>query len=892
MVMAKILTKKSTLIFSALLLLESSGLCLDNSASKNILDNGLTVIIKEEHAHPVVSIVATVDAGLSSEGEYAGTGISHFIEHTIFKGTSRRKPGDIEEEVKSFGGTINAWTGLDSATFAITVPSEYAGEALELMEDVVFHPAFNPSEVEKERQVILKEIKLNNDDPSRRVMKQLWETSYLEHPYRIPIIGYRELFEGLSRDDLATYHFLRYTPGNTVLAVVGDIDEAEVFSRIKTIFEKNKRKRASNVSVPEELPQNSTRILHGRAQINLGYLAMGYHTVALSDGALYALDVLGIILGDWNGSRLNRKIVKEGRLLYDINAFNYTPKYPGLFIVYGIGDREKLETAKEAMLDEIKKIAQDGAEKKELEAAKNIVISRYIDLLETTGGLAKTIAQGEFLAGDPLFFEKYVENVKKVDDDAVKLAARKYLTENNLTVSYLLPETPAEMSRAGTGTNAGADSSLKSVVSGQNPPPKRGQNLSSPAKRVVLANGIRLIMKENSRVPKASLVCVFLGGLRAETKKNNGISNLTSAMLLKGTKKRSEGQIQAFLESRGGGISHFSGNNSFGISMEFLSDDAPAAMEVLSDILTDSVFTEEEIGKEKEKIYAAIKAEDDNVYGAGFVKLRKAVFENYPYGLRVLGEPESVGKITRKDIQDFYRQFGVSNNMVISVVGDFKAQDLQREIEKYLSAMRQGEASIKTPALPPLDSAKKLDYDMAREQSLVLVGFRGAGFEGEDKYRLSVLASVLSGENGRLYKSIRNELGLSYALGVFSVPGIDVGLIASYIATDDENLEKAKNILFGELGKLKKRPVPEEEIRLAKTSLIGMEKISLQTNAALAYKMALDELYGIGYDAYENYAQRISDVGQKDIVDVSDKYIDLNRSAVVVIRGKEAVSKQ
>ncbi|MGB2705848.1 MAG: pitrilysin family protein [Candidatus Omnitrophota bacterium] len=887
---AKILTKKSILIFLILLLFEAS--CLsqetDTSLSKHVLDNGLTVIIKEEHSNPIVSVLATVDAGLSSEGAYTGTGISHFVEHTLFKGTSKRKPGEIEEEVKSFGGTINAWTGLDSTTYAVTVPKEHAGEALDLTEDIVFHPAFEAREVEKEREVILKEIKLNNDDPSRRVMRQLWETAYLKHPYKIPIIGYEGLFKGLNRGDLVKYHSLRYTPGNIVLVVVGDIDKDEALSRIKKTFGKNERKRDSVAFVPLEPPQNSPRILKGHAQINLGYLAMGFHTVALSDRDVYALDVLGIILGDWDGSRLNRKLVKDERLLYTVGAFNYTPKYPGLFIVYGVGDYERLEKAKKEILNEIKKIAQDGAEESELEAAKNIVVSGYIDLLETTGGLARAVSQSEFLAGDPSFFEKYVGNVKKVDNNAVRRAARKYLAEKNLTVSYLLP-----MSRAETGARAGTGSSSGSIVSGQNLSPRRvSRPVPTEPTKVVLPNGIRLILKENPRLPKVSVVCVFLGGLMAETKENNGISGLTSAMLLKGTKKRSESQIKAFLESRGGKISHFSGKNSLGVFLESLSENTSESLDVLSDIILNPVFPEEEIEKQKEKIYAAIKAEDDDVYSTGFLKLRKAVFENYPYGMRVLGEPGSVERITKKDIQNFYRKFAVAGNMVVAVVGDFQAQSMPREIEKRFSALERGTFDIKTTKPAPLSGVKKVTCDMPREQSLVLVGFRGATFEGKDRYGLSLLSSVLSGENGRLYKAIRNELGLSYALGVFSVPGIDTGFIVSYAATDEKNLEKAKNILFRELEKAGKGVVPEEEINLAKTSLIGRQKIFLQTNTALARKMALDELYGMGYDAYEKYPQQIQGVGQEAIADVSEKYIDLNRSCVVTIYGRKGASDE
>ncbi|MBL7156846.1 MAG: insulinase family protein [Candidatus Omnitrophica bacterium] len=832
---------------------------------KEILNNGLTVIIKEEHAHPIVCIMLTVDAGLSSEGAYGGTGISHFIEHMIFKGTPKRKPGQIEEEVKSYGGVTNASTGLDNTTYYITVPSEYTLEALDLMNDMIFHPAFDNDEIEKERDVILKEIRLNRDDPARRVMRQLWQTAYLEHPYKLPVIGHKNLFMELKRSDLVKYHSTHYTPNNAILTVIGDIDKDKILSEIKSTFAKYARKRSPAIAVSLEPQQNSSRELTGYTQINLGYLAMGYHTVELTNNDLYALDILGIILGDWDNSRLKKRLIKERELLYTVSSFNYTPKYPGLFIIYGVGDPAKLEDSKKKILEEIKKITKEGVEKAELEAAKNMVIASYIDSLETANGLAKSLSQSEFLAGDPAFFEKYVDNTKKVTKESIKRVARKYLNENNLSVSYLFPD-------YGVSESDAAEKETKST---------------SLPQRVVLPNGISLILKEDHRIPKVALFAAFLGGVRVETRDNNGISNLTSAMLLKGTKKRKEDRIKSALESMGGYISHFSGKNSFGLSIGFLAEDAERALGVLEDVTENATFPELEIKKQKEKIYAAIKRQDDDIYSMGFLKLRKAIFEDYAYGLRAIGERDSVKNITRRDIQDFYEKFCVSNNMVISVVGDFEVKKMRESIENRFSDMRNTPLKIKAEKPIPLSGLKEITYKMPREQSLVVIGFRGTTLASREKYCLQVLGSVLSGENGRLYQSIRNTLGLSYTQGAFSAPGIDTGYVASYVATDRKNLKKATEVLLKELGKIRRGEISEEEVELAKKSLIGRHKISLQTYNALAYTMVLGELYGTGFDDYANFPEYISGITRNDIVKAAEKYIDLKNFATVSVIGKE-----
>ncbi|MBN1353929.1 MAG: insulinase family protein [Candidatus Omnitrophica bacterium] len=851
----------------------------ENNLIKETLKNGLTVLIKVDISHPITAIHATIRAGLSTEGEYAGSGISHFIEHMLFKGTEKRGPSSIEDEVKSYGGIINASTGMDATDIHITLPSDYTEKALELMEDITFHPLFDASEIEKERQVILQEIRLGADDPAKHIMQTLWTASYLEHPYKLPIIGYADLFKDLRREDLLKYHASHYAPNNAILTVVGDVSAETVLSQIKDIFGKNKMRKYPPALVPIEQPQNSTREATDYAEINLGYLAMGYHTTEFSNPDLYALDVFSIILGGWDGSRLNKTLVKEKRLVYTINSFNYTPRYPGLFIIYAMGDSGNLKKAKDDILGEIEKISSYGVTAEELSAAKNMVMADYINSLETAGGLARAISEGEFFAQDPTFFKKYVESIKKVDNDMIKETSRAYLHHNNLTVSYLYP---SYLSRKPEGQEEPVYAKNAAYEKGYIPKGKVPR-----FKKVVLPNGIRLIMKEDRRIPKVSVVCAFLGGVRAETQENNGISNLTAAILLKGTKNRKESEIKSFAESMGGHISHFSGRNAFGVSAEFLSENTAVMLDLVGDVLQNPEFPESEIEKEKEKLYAAIKAEDDDIYSVGFLRLRKNIFGNHPYGMRTIGETDSLKKIKRADLQNFHKKFCVAKNAVISMAGDFDPSEMARLMEKNLS--RLGGANVpelKEAETPHVTGVVRLDYEMEKEQSMLLFGFTGASLSSNDRYPLEILSSILSGENGRLYKNIRNNLGLSYTQGTFSAPGIDNGYIASFVATDITKLKEAEGILLKELTNVSGGDISGEEIELAKSSLIGRHKIFLQTLSSITNQTAFDELYGIGYDAYLNYPDNINRVTREDLLRVAKKYIDLKNFVDIKIRGK------
>lgn len=262
--------------------------------------------------------------------------------------------------------------------------------------------------------------------------------------------------------------------------------------------------------------------------------------------------------------------------------------------------------------------------------------------------------------------------------------------------------------------------------------------------------------------------------------------------------------------------------------------------------------------------------------------MRKALFPGHPYGFRVIGERESLGEISRQDLEVFHKRFCVAENMVIACVGDFDSGEMERKIRERLGDLKVGGHPRVRSGDRPEFGKSPVPISMRREQSVAVVGFRGVTVDDPARHALSLLSSVLSGQSGRLYKRIRNEFGLAYTLGAFSVPGIDAGLAAAYVATDKTNIERAKEILLEEL----KGGVSKKELALAKASLVGRHRISLQSKGTLAYRMALDELYGLGYNNYLEYEKDIRSVTRDDIESAAKKYMDAEKSVVVTIVGE------
>ena len=228
-----------------------------NGAQKHVLDNGLIVIIKEDHSSPLVAVEARVRVGSANEGEFAGSGVSHFVEHMLFKGTASRRVGEIEKEIKSYGGTISGFTSYDYSGYQFVVLKEYFVNTLDILKDALFNSSLDPKELERERDVILKEIRLNRDEPTRRLSRLLWSTTYRTHPYRHPIIGYQDLFSKLTRQDLLTYYKKMYIPNNMIVTVVGDIDTEAAYAHVVEAFGGVKRGTPPATARPIEKRQIS-----------------------------------------------------------------------------------------------------------------------------------------------------------------------------------------------------------------------------------------------------------------------------------------------------------------------------------------------------------------------------------------------------------------------------------------------------------------------------------------------------------------------------------------------------------------------------------------------------------------------------------------------------------
>lgn len=833
------------------------------AVSRKVLDNGLTVLAAPSPGTDLVAVNLIIKSGSANEGERLGSGVAHFTEHMVFRGTSIRKSGDIEREIKSYGGIINGGAMQDFTVYYIVLPSRHLDRALLILKDMVQNAAFDQKEFDKEREVILNEINLDNDDPERVLIRRLNETAYTDHPYRYPIIGYSDKFKALTREDLVRFYNTAYVPNRMVLTIAGGIAPEAALNLAEGRFKDIKPPDyAVRDLAPDEPLQIARRDLQEEAQVNLSYLAIGFHSTRLASEDLYAMDVLSMILGRGDNSRLNASLVKDKLLAHAVSAWNYTPRDPGLFVITAITDRDKLKEALAAALKEIDNIKNGPISDTEMETARRMAMSDLIFERQTIEGLSSDIGKSIAMTGAADFSEKYVAKIQAVTREDIKRVAAKYLTEENMTSVQLVPAGTRDLGPA---------------------PVDDGSYKSDTIMREVIQNGLRIIVRPDRRSPVISISAAILSGSSAERAGSSGIANLTSRMLLKGTKTRDEAGIRGAVDSLGGNISNFSGYNSIGINLVVLKQDFDFAIELLYDILNNSTFPEEEVEKEKALVIAAIKDEDDDIFQRAANALRGLLFKGSTYSMRTIGEIDTVSAISRDDIAAFYNSYFSTGNVTISISGDIDPEVVIKKMNEIFRNSR----SVKAPAIPERKerNSERLarEITMDKDQSVILMGFETVDNKSPDRPALEVISSILSGSSGRLYHSLRNEKSLAYTLGCVDRQMKDTGYFVIYIATSRENIPEARKAILEQIDAIRTKPVGDEELELARRELVTGLKVDMQLNQFISYTSALDELYGPGYNDLYRRQEEIEGVTKDDILKAARKYLDPDRSAEITI---------
>ena len=792
------------------------------------LDNGLIIIVREDHSAPVVSAQAWCAAGSIHEGRWLGAGLSHVLEHMLFKGTTTRPGSRIDQEVQEAGGYMNAYTSFDRTVYHIDVPNIGARTAIDILCDIMQHASLPPDELAKELDVIRREMDMGQDDPARRSGRRLFEVAYTKSPYRFTIIGYLDIFNELKPDDIRNYYHEKYSPNNVFYVVAGDVKNDEVVAQIKTAYEKTKARALPPNYLPAEPKQTAPREIIEEAAIELGHFHFAWHIPELRHADVPVLDVLAVLLGGGRSSRLFQQVRERQGVVHHVDAWTYNPGSSGLLGMSAIVDADKFEAARDAMLAEIEKIKSMSVSANEVQKAVKQFVSATLSSRKTMEGQAQNLGGNWLAANDLNFSERYLAAVKNVSHADVQRVARHYLTAENRTLYALLPNGTAPKPKANVELNA-----------------------DNPIQKIKLPNGLTLLVKEDHRLPFVEFRAVFQGGVLAETTANNGATMLLAKMLIKGTQKRSAEKIATEIESVGGHLDSYGGNNSFGINAEVLSSDFATGLDLFADVILNPAFPADELEREKEIQIAGIRARKDELLKSASLAMRRALFGDAGYGLDSLGTEESAGNVSVADLKSFQQKLAVPNNCVLAIFGDVKRADAQAAVENAFGGWRAGK-NIPQPAVGGHQPAlKRVEETRDKKQAVLVIGFPGTTMADEDRYALDVLQECCSDLGSRLFLRIREQLSLAYYVGAQNFTGLVPGYFAFYTGTEPTKIALVEKELLAEAELLHTEGLTAEELKRAKAKIIGQKKIARQDLGNLASTSALDELYGLGWQRAE-----------------------------------------
>jgi zinc protease len=405
------------------------------------MDNGLTVIIAEDHSAPTVAVQVWYKVGSRNE-TYNQTGMAHMTEHMMFKGSANVQ-GRYSEIIDQLGGTDNAFTDRDVTVYHCVVPADAVEVPLMLEADRMVNLAF--TEFPSERDVVMEERRWRTDNsPFGTAWENLWATAYMVHPYRHPVIGWGSVIPNFNLDDLRRFYETYYRPDNAILVIAGDVKTDEVFELVKKYFGKIPRPSAPVPPVvAKEPPQNGERRTTVYKEGFISIYLSAYHIPEATNPDIPALDVLATLLGGGKSSRLYKKIVQEQELATSVWAYTDESVDPGLMVIGAILQRGKdPKDVEKAVEEEILRIKEGGVAPEELEKAARQALADFVYEQESASGTAFSLGNAAAIQNDPDYINKYPQKVASVTTEDVVEMARKYLVQENRSVVTLLPKAP------------------------------------------------------------------------------------------------------------------------------------------------------------------------------------------------------------------------------------------------------------------------------------------------------------------------------------------------------------------------------------------------------------------------------------------------------------------
>lgn len=845
------------------------------------LQNGLTVLVREDQRFPLASVRLYVKAGSAWERPDE-SGISHLLEHMVFKG-SKTRAGGVDKMVENAGGYLNASTSYDQTIYLTDLPSAQWKTAMEAVRDLAFDPLLKQADLDAEREVVLAEKKQRGDSPYTRLFHATFAKTLKGTPYEKPVIGTEETLRAATPESIRAYIERRYDPRDMLLVVAGNVKAGEVVDEARKLFggyANHNVAQAAEHYQPESLAYG-LQVEVQEGPWNKTYVSVTFPLPGVGAARLPAADVLAHMLAGDDTSLLARRLRIDKAVVDDIRASATSFERVGVFAVMAQLDPGKLDEFIRDLSGILAGLKASDFTDAELNRAKLNLEDNFLRGQETIADIAD-------MAGDMYFANpsdpdggQYLAAIRDVNRDQIQAVIDDWLCPDALTIVALTPKGSMVKAEtlAGEVTTAWP-AAVKAVRQAAEKGGKSGEAAPTGKPEVLeLSKGRTLILLPDKSLPYVSATLLFPGGDLLIDKSKEGLASLAADVLTSGTVDKTHAAFNAYLADRAAGL------GASGSALEFsLTLDAPSrygrdVFALLREVLTRPAFRDEDVARVKREHIASIASQEENIMGLLARNLRSFLFPGSVYGLKVDGTPESVAALTRSDIESFWQK-QAAQPWILSVAGDFDRE----EIVAFARSLPEPKVAGARSSAPAWTDAKELKLALpGRAQAAYLMLFPTVPLSNKDSVALRLLSASLDGFGGLLYQELREKQSLGYTVTPVNWSGEDAGFLAFSIIASPENLDKARAGFERIAQQVRTELLPVETVDRAKAMLEASYYRALQRRARRADSAASQTLYGRPLDFVKRRLDELKTLTPEDLRTVAQKYLNPDRAYIIQV---------
>jgi zinc protease len=858
---------------------------------ETVLENGLRVLTKEVRSAPVVSFSVWYRVG--SRNEHTGiTGVSHLLEHLMFKGTRRYALGEIARTLFLNGASFNASTFYDWTNYYATVASDRLELAMQIEADRMVNSRIDKADLDAEMTVVRSELEGGENNPGRLLWREVVATAFQAHPYRWPVIGWRSDVENVPRDAIYRYYKTHYGPNNATAVIVGDFDTEQALALIRKHFGGHAPIPAPAPVYTAEPPQRGERRVVVRRAGSLPMVMLAWKAPAATDSDFYAMDVLTLVLGEGRTSRLYQALV-ETQLATRADAGNPSLHDPFLFYVSASArpgtTPEKLEAA---LLAEVERIRGAPITADELARAKSQIEAEFVYQADSVTAQARQLGYWASV-GDWRYLTTYLDRIRALSAEDVQTVARKYLVPDTRTVGTYIPSPDAPAAAATPPREASAR--VEKPTRGERlvplPTPSRTRPVARNVTRFSLDNGITVVVQENPANATFALRASVPAGSAVEPEARPGVASITAAMLTRGTAKRSALEFATALENVAASLSASANTLNTVVTGRGLSKDFDLVMDLFAEMLREPAFPAADLERVRGQVLAGLEREKSEPGRLASRAFERAV---YPAGNPLRPESleeaqQAVTTMTRADVEAFYRQQYGPDRMIVVIVGDVPADHVRQALTRRLQDWpRNGAARpLVLPDVPLREKSETVVLPVPDKSETTILWGHAGGLRRNDPdfYATQVLNLVLGGGgalNSRLGTTIRDEQGLAYSVYSFFDAGLHPGPFQVGLGTNPANARRAIDSLQTEIERIRERGISQRELDEAVAYLTGRFPLRLETNVGLAEILWGMEFFALGPDYIDRYAGYYRAVTVAQVNEAARRHLHPDRATLVL----------